>query len=258
MAGLTSWYPRDAAWHRRELIVELGEEFQSAAISTMDVLCAWAQEQRAGGLVRNGFRILAREAFVTVSHAQSIVSRAAEIGLLDDLEIDDDGRRFSCRVSGWKADTERGRAALRQAAKRKSEAEPPEHTVTDPNVSRDVTPSALPDIREGVCGARAREPHPDATIAAVVDVLLQCSRLRVERVGVENAIAAWPGRDHVRAARSVVTWASDPTFRQTNAAKLLMDALGKQTPAAVAQTDEKRERTERRMASLRALTGDES
>lgn len=259
MTGRTSWFPRDAAWHRRELIVELGEEFQAEAISTMDVVCAWAQEQRAGGEVRGGFRTLAREAFVTVSHAVSIVSRAAAIGLLDDLEIDDDGRRFSCRVSGWKADSERGRAAVRQDAKRNPAANSTEQTVTDRDMSPLVTASALPDHRkEESVGARASDLPSASEVTAIVDVLRQCSRLRIERVGVENAIAAWPSRDHLRAARTVVTWASDPTFRQTNAAKLLGDALSKQTPEKVAALDDKKARDARRLASLHSLTGDDA
>jgi hypothetical protein len=148
-AGRTSWWGKDAAWHRRELIVELGEEFGAEGPNVMDVLSSWAQEQREAGAVRGGFRTLARESFVTVSHAESIVSRAAEIGALDDLEIDADGRRFTCRVSGWKADQDRARAAVRQAAKR-NQAD--EDSKTEDAVvtachgeSRSVTPSALPD-----------------------------------------------------------------------------------------------------------------
>jgi hypothetical protein len=48
-AGRTSWWPKDAAWHRRELIVELGEEFGAEGPAVIDVLCAWAQEQRSRG-----------------------------------------------------------------------------------------------------------------------------------------------------------------------------------------------------------------
>lgn len=256
--GRTSWWPHDAARHRRELHVELGDEFGSDGPFLVDVLWCWAQEQRGAGVVRGGFRTLARECFVTVSHAQSIVARAAEIGLLDDLEIDTDGRRFTCRASGWQSDSERGRAALRQAAKRNRE---PEETVTDRDTvtpghasSRDVTPSPLPDHREGESeGTRA---SADPLSAHVVDVLGQCPRLHVEPVGVENAIAAWPGRDHIRAAHTVVTWATDPAFRSTNAARLLADALSKQTPEKTAAVDAKTDRTDRRLRSLRSLPGD--
>lgn len=153
MTGRTTWWAKDAAWHRRELVVELGEEFGPAGPNVLDVLSAWAQEQRAGGLVRGGFRTLAREAFVTVSDAESIVSRSVAIGALDDLARDDDGRRFTCRVSGWRADADRGRAAIRMADMRadagdsppQEASETPEQTVADRDVLRPVTPSALPD-----------------------------------------------------------------------------------------------------------------
>jgi hypothetical protein len=49
-----------------------------------------------------------------------------------------------------------------------------------------------------VWGARANEL--DAQIVAVADVLLQCPRLHVDRIGVENAIAAWPNGDPIQAA----------------------------------------------------------
>lgn len=140
-AGRTTWFPRDAAWHRRELIVELGEEFGPVALAILDVIDAWAQEQRASGALKGGFRGLARESFVTSCHAESpmdsvraVVSRAAGLGVLDDLEIAEDGRRFTCRVSGWESDQARGRAALRQAAKRNRDSD---EDVTDGD---DVTP----------------------------------------------------------------------------------------------------------------------
>lgn len=148
MSGRTSWWAKDAAWHRRELIVELGEEFGAEGPMVVDVLWSWAQEQRSAGEVRGGFRILAREAFVTVCHAEFIVAKAAEIGAIDDLEIDADGRRFTCRVSGFRADQQRGRAAWRQAEKREiagdSSETPPEteqkQSVTERDKALHVTP----------------------------------------------------------------------------------------------------------------------
>lgn len=74
----------------------------------------------------------------------------------------------------------------------------------------------------------ARAPGLAGTVQAVIDVLSQCQRLHVDQVGVENAVAAHPHGDAVQAARTVVTWATDPAFRSTNAAKLLGDALSKQ------------------------------
>lgn len=159
-AGRTTWWPKDAAWHRRERIVLLGEEFGAAGPNTLDVLCAWAQEQRAAGQVRGGFRSLAREAFVDVAEARTIVEHAAKAGALDDLEIDEDGRRFICRVSGWEADQQRGRAAFRKAAQREREAETAQESgnhdgtshaesgqvTPQRDESRPATPSTPPDL----------------------------------------------------------------------------------------------------------------
>lgn len=123
MTGRTTWWGKDAAWNRRELIVELGEEHGPAGPLVMDVLSCWAQEQRGGGHVRGGFRSLARETFSDAAAVRAIVDNAAAIGAIDELEIDEDGRRFTCRVSGWGADQARAQAAFRKQAQRASEAE---------------------------------------------------------------------------------------------------------------------------------------
>jgi hypothetical protein len=169
-AGRTTWYARDAAYLRRELIVELGEEHGPGGVTVMDVLCEWAQQQGGPdgtGEIRGGWRSLSREAFVSVDQAKAIVEHAGEIGAVDDLAVDADGRRFSGRVSGWQADQHRGRAAFR---KRRSRAEaddrradeapddppaesPPGGTSHSPagqvtpgvTESRSVTESSLPD-----------------------------------------------------------------------------------------------------------------
>lgn len=152
--GRTTWWPKDAAWHRRERVVALGAEFGPAGPMVLDVLSAWAQEQRAGGTVRGGFRILAREAFVDLGDAESIVGRAAEFGALDDLDVTVGHGQFTCRVSGWSADQERGRAAVRKATQRAgSHGESrPDHQLeteapaTAPVESRSVTPGTQPDL----------------------------------------------------------------------------------------------------------------
>lgn len=152
-AGRTSWWPKDAAWLRRELIVELGEEHGPGGATVLDALSGWAQEQRAHGEVRGGFRTLAREAFVTIDQARAIVQHAAQIGALDDLTVAEDGRRFDCRVSGWQADSERGRAAFRKAGQRADEVaelngtdrDMSQNPAQDCDMSRPVTASPLPD-----------------------------------------------------------------------------------------------------------------
>lgn len=139
----------------------------------------------------------------------------------------------------------RRKDAERKASGRRKDS----HGIPD-GVRADV--SRTPDGPRGSAGADPRPtPHPSpipshpkpptagadetglaSTVTAVVGLLEQCSRIHVDRVGVENAISAWPGRDPQRAARTVVTWVSDPAFRSTNGAKLLGDALSKQNPGS--------------------------
>jgi hypothetical protein len=73
--------------------------------------------------------------------------------------------------------------------------------------------------------ASARACSADPTVQAALDVLAQAPRLHVQLEGIENAIAAWPKCDPVRAARRVVTWGTDPAYRITNAATLMWKAL---------------------------------
>lgn len=124
MNGRTTWWPKDAAWHRRERQVQIGLELGADALHVLDVISSWAQEQRtAEGYVRGGFMALAHEAFVDVDRVRKIVGFATSIGALDDLELDRDGRRFTCRVSGWEADTRRGIEAIRKAEQRAQAAD---------------------------------------------------------------------------------------------------------------------------------------
>lgn len=187
--GRTSWYAHDAAWHRRELIVELGEEYGPPAVSVMTALKGMAQEQRhPDGEVLTGYRTLAREAFVDVDQARAIVEAAAAIGVLDDLSQLEDGKRFTCRLSGWRADQEKGRAAFRQAASRARRAEdsaqePGPQPVT-PVTDRDaVTPER--DTSRRV----TEKPPPDIT-KQEPPVVPQGGRDR-DRAKVEQELDAW-------------------------------------------------------------------
>ncbi len=146
--GRTVWWPKDSAWWRREHVVELGEEFGADGPAVLDWLSCEAKAQNDGGSVKSGCRSVARGCFVDVVTVSHVLSRAVQIGALDDYQ-EQDGR-FVCRISGWQADQERGRAAVRQAAKRERErAETPaneqfpvdEEPVIDRDVSRPVTPS---------------------------------------------------------------------------------------------------------------------
>lgn len=69
----------------------------------------------------------------------------------------------------------------------------------------------------------------DPCVQSVLDVLADAPRLFVDAVGVENAVRAFPGADPVMAAREAVTLGRDPAWRVTNAARLVWQALERQT-----------------------------
>lgn len=128
--GRTSWWAKDAAWWRREPVVELLEEVGLAGPCVVDWLACEAKAQNAGGVVKAGERTIARALgidLVTVGHA---LSHAVTVGLLDDMERD--GRTFTCRISGWRSEQERAGAATRKARER-------EKTASSHGESRPVT-----------------------------------------------------------------------------------------------------------------------
>ena len=151
MAGRTSWWSRDAATHDRELIVELGDEYGSAGPYVDTVLRDLAQQQQHSGHVRTGFRSLARKVFCEPEKVREIVEAGASIGLFDELEIDEDGRRFSLRVSGWDADSQTGTEAIRKRVQRAVSKEleqtdpPPEGLVPKERDKSRSVPLTRPD-----------------------------------------------------------------------------------------------------------------
>lgn len=119
--GRTIWWPKDAAWWRRERIVDLGEEFGAAGPAVIDWLSCEAKAQNDGGALKTGFRSISRGCFVDLVTVRHVLSRAVTLCLLDDYE--EAGNVLTCRISGWEADDARGRAAVRQAEKRLRDAE---------------------------------------------------------------------------------------------------------------------------------------
>jgi hypothetical protein len=124
--GRTYWWPKDAAWWRREAVVELGEEFGPAGPAVLDWLSCEAKAQNDGGWVKTGVRSCSRGCFVDVVTVGHVLSRAVTLGSLDDFE-ERDGR-FTCRISGWASDNERGRAAVRQAKHRATKPKTPDES----------------------------------------------------------------------------------------------------------------------------------
>lgn len=145
--GRTLWWAKDAAWWRRELIVELGEEYGPAAPAVLDWLSCEAKAQNDGGYVKAGYKTCARGCFVDVVTVRHVVSRAVQLGVLEDFKERE--TRFTCRISGWQQDQERVAAAVRKAqsrARQQAQSQAPEpdqapgQVVTNRDTSRPVTP----------------------------------------------------------------------------------------------------------------------
>lgn len=117
-AGRTMWFAQDVARHRRSLMVELQADHGPVALAVDVVLQSAAKEQNDGGNVKTGFAALARESAATAAEVRAFVVDAAAIGWIDDLQIAEDDRRFTCRVSGWASDQDRARAAWKKASQR--------------------------------------------------------------------------------------------------------------------------------------------
>jgi hypothetical protein len=133
--GRTIWMPKDTGWWRREHVVELGEEFGPVGPAVLDWLSCEAKLQNDGGNVKAGPRTLARGVFSDLVTVRNVLSRAVTIGALHHFE-EHDGR-FTCTISGWSSDNQRGWNAFRQADYRAKNAE----EVTERNaLSRPVAP----------------------------------------------------------------------------------------------------------------------
>lgn len=128
--GRTVWRAKPCGWRGRERVVALGEQFGPAGPLVLDVLEEMAKEQVGDGSVRAGLRSLARDAFLPrgtegAGQVRAILTLAAEVGALDDLQIADDvAMTVTCRVSGFAADQGRGYESVRKAKQRAAVAQP--------------------------------------------------------------------------------------------------------------------------------------
>jgi hypothetical protein len=252
--GRTSWWPCDSAEHDRELNVELGEEFGAEGPYLMRVMKDLAQAQRAEGFVRTGFRSLRSKTFIaSPERVRQIVEYAGEIGALDELILDADGRRFTCRVSGWEADQARGREAIKKAAQRAKGHVPNQvdsvPTEGDMSTSRVDVSGFVPPTRDNQSRTEqleeedARETSEDVSpsgftydppasalhtdLPEVLEILATAPGLQIMDMAVNAACMARPGSDVVAAAREVASWALEGGLQVKAANRLLLSALDK-------------------------------
>lgn len=159
MSGRTIWQAQDCAWWLRERITELGEEFGPAGPAVANWLECQAKLQNAGGLVKTGYRAIARGAFLTggAEEAERIVRFAVDVGFLHGFE--EGTRTFEAVVSAFKADQARGRDTMNKQDKREAEvtaqSEEPPRTRPDKTGQDRTCP-----VPVGTGEKRREELHP--------------------------------------------------------------------------------------------------
>lgn len=125
--GLTTYWAKDAAWWRRGRIVELGQEHGPAGPAVVDWLIGEARTQGPirghDGSVKSAYAAVAHGCFLRggADEARTVIATAVEVGLLDDFT--EEGRSFTCRISGWKTEIDRPTVAEIRAQQRAREAE---------------------------------------------------------------------------------------------------------------------------------------
>lgn len=139
--GRTVWWAKDALWYDREYAVVLGDEFGAEGTTVIDVLSCQAKLENDSGRVKTGYASLTKKGNIRGGEetTRKIVARAVEIGWLDDFS--ESRLTFSARVSGWKADQDLARAAVRQERHRQVTAANRQRDRSEPSVTDHYEPS---------------------------------------------------------------------------------------------------------------------
>lgn len=254
--GRTVWLAKDAAWWRREAVIEMLEEVGPVGPAVVDWLACEAKAQNQGGMVKAGYRAIAHGLFIELSTVCPLVSLGVRVGLLDDFE--EDGRTFTCRISGWESEQGRAIGAAKKARQRAaSERDSPANrhfpfTSASPAVSPPAPPSPeMSPTGQDRTGhietpTESRPVSPD--VARLCDLLASLIRSRDPKAKCNPTGKAWTdairlltdadGRDPVEIER-IIRWCQADGFWQRNilsAPKLrekftqLVAAAGQQGP----------------------------
>lgn len=241
--GRTVWWAKDSGWWRREGIVELAEEFGTDGPAVLDWLCCEAKAQNDDGHVKSGFKAVSRGAFVTPEVTCHVLSRSVQLGLVDDYE--EAGGRFTCRISGWTADQERGRAAVRKARSRAN-------TDSASHNERDGVPVGHGQSVTGQDSSSSSSSARDATLTGLIKeaqtVLSEVAgRNDADEVSLANLRARCPNHDFLGVIRHGAQHLKD------HPAKPTMGTLHRFFDNAKPLEPDKRETTARRGSALREL-----
>ncbi len=203
--GRTYWWALDAAWFRRERQADLALMHGPVGVAALLWLCCHAKELNDAGVVKSGYSAVAQGIGGKVEEVTGALRYAAEIGALDDFE--EDGKRFTARISGWSSDQEKALGAMRSARYRDRHA-----------ASRSVTPSNAESLEQ-------RQEQEQSTTAIAVDalranhdgigLLVAESLIHVAEVkqvkpftaaAIASVIGKYGDRDHVAEAEAFEAW----------------------------------------------------
>ena len=245
--GRTYWYAEDATYLSRALVIELGDEFGPAVVGVLQSIKSHAKLQNDGGRVKTGLATVNRESFAgDADLCRSIIERAAEIGVLDEL-VWSDARRFKCRVSGWEADQGKGYETVRKRWQRDT-SDPADNTdsacpeprdksghgpetgdgVTacpptgqDRTVNSNVEPARLDEARERLRAEDVQQVFDEwiTSTGKTNRTVLDEKRRRV----IRKALKAYPLDDVLDAVRG---WKLSPHHRGDNATATVYNDLG--------------------------------
>jgi hypothetical protein len=225
------YWPKDAAWWRRERVTAAGLESERAP-AVLDWLTCEAKAQSGPrdehGWVKTGYAAIAHGA--AFGHASSsdirpVVSLLVRVGLLDDFEDLGEGV-FKARISGWREDVhltlEASRKARTRAAASRDVPDVPERPA--PSGRGEQSRPEQPSRGEGTRRAPAPAPTPDALphdlpdrlkpaaqrVHALLTELATTKGAQVVRLdAVGRALLTYADRDHVGVAEDVAYWWRD-------------------------------------------------
>jgi hypothetical protein len=243
VSGRTLYWPKDAAWWRRERVTAAGLESERAP-AVLDWLTCEAKAQSGPrdehGWVKTGYAAIAHGAAFGHASAEQIrpvVSLLVRVGLLDDFEELGEGV-FKCRISGWREDVHLTLEASRKARERAASRDVPARPARPAASGRgEQNSSEEPSWDEGTRRARpaataAAPAAPSAPPEAEPDALptdlpdrLHPAALRVHTLlaelaaakgaqvvglaAVGRALLTYPDGDHVGVAEDVAYWWRD-------------------------------------------------
>jgi len=176
--GRTYWWAKDAAWYDRERVADLSLMYGPTGVAVLDWLCCHAKALNDGGVIKTGFSAVTKGIGGKLDEVTAAVRYAAEIGALDDF--DEDGKRFTARISGWASDQDRALSAVRQAKWRARNA-----------ASRPVTPNNEDSDRTEVKDEANASPSVSDEVVGLCVELANCILAADPKAKTAEGSATW-------------------------------------------------------------------